>query len=71
MKILFLGKNLTKTKVVSANALMLILIIFLCLNIALTYFYVHYNNEKLNKVYGENSINSEIFMTKWANYMPE
>ena len=64
MKILFLGKNLTKTKVVSANALMLILIIFLCLNIALTYFYVHYNNEKLNKVYGENSINSEIFISE-------
>ena len=64
MKILFLGKNLTKTKVISINALLLILFIFLCSNIALTYFYVKSNNERLISVYGENSVNSEMFISE-------
>ena len=64
MKILYLGKNPRKPKALSANVILLILFIFLCLNIALTYSYIKYKENALIKSYEDSQTSSHIYSNK-------
>lgn len=61
MRILYLGKNPRKPKALSANVILLILFIFLCLNIALTYSYIKYKENALIKSYEDSQTSSHIY----------
>jgi len=64
MRIIFLGKNPKKPIVVNIVVMGLILFLFLGLNSTLAYFYIESKIEKLNKIYGNNPISPEIFLSE-------
>ena len=64
MRILYIGKNPRKPKALSANVILLILFLFVCLNIVLTYSYIKYKENFFIKSYEDNQSSSHIYSNK-------